>query len=77
MVSTLITRPDDSKAARIVVVMQRVHEDDLVGYLLEQGGFEVLNLPARDDDQVDALVQGMAWKRLDFDFQQSGRVIWR
>ncbi|MDR6306124.1 putative phage terminase large subunit-like protein [Nitrobacter vulgaris] len=33
-------------AARIVVVMQRVHEEDLVGYLLDQGGFEVLNLPA-------------------------------
>jgi predicted phage terminase large subunit-like protein len=44
--STLVTRPDDKKAARIVVVMQRVHEEDLVGYLLEQGGFEVLNLPA-------------------------------
>ncbi len=26
--------------------MQRVHEDDLAGYLQEQGGFEVLNLPA-------------------------------
>ena len=26
--------------------MQRVHQDDLVGYLQEQGGFEVLNLPA-------------------------------
>ena len=26
--------------------MQRVHENDLVGYLQEQGGFEVLNLPA-------------------------------
>src|SRR5689334_8014699 len=25
---------------------QRVHEEDLVDYLLEQGGFEVLNLPA-------------------------------
>jgi predicted phage terminase large subunit-like protein len=44
--STLVTRPDDKMAARIVVVMQRVHEEDLVGYLLEQGGFEVLNLPA-------------------------------
>ena len=44
--STLVTRPDDKKAARIVVVMQRVHERDLVGYLQEQGGFEVLNLPA-------------------------------
>lgn len=35
--STLVTRPDDKMAARIVVVMQRVHEDDLVGYLLERG----------------------------------------
>ena len=26
--------------------LQRVHENDLVGYLQEQGGFEVLNLPA-------------------------------
>jgi predicted phage terminase large subunit-like protein len=44
--NTLVTRPDDKKAARIVVVMQRVHEGDLVGYLQEQGGFEILNLPA-------------------------------
>ena len=44
--STLVTRPDDKRRSRIVVVMQRIHEEDLVGYLLEQGGFEVLNLPA-------------------------------
>jgi hypothetical protein len=44
--STLVTRPDDKKATRIVVVMQRVHHEDLVGYLLQEGGFEVLNLPA-------------------------------
>src|SRR5207249_5768719 len=44
--STLLSRGDDKTKTRIVVVMQRVHEDDLVGYLLEQGGFEVLNLPA-------------------------------
>ena len=44
--STLLSRGDDKTATRIVVVMQRVHENDLVGYLQEQGGFEVLNLPA-------------------------------
>jgi hypothetical protein len=27
-------------------VQQRVHRNELVGYLPEQGGFEVLNLPA-------------------------------
>ena len=44
--STLLSRADDKKAARIVLVMQRVHQDDLAGYLQEKGGFEVLNLPA-------------------------------
>jgi hypothetical protein len=44
--STLLSRADGKKAARIVLVMQRVHQDDLAGYLREQGGFEVLNLPA-------------------------------
>jgi hypothetical protein len=29
--STLVTRPDDKQAARILLVMQRIHVDDLVG----------------------------------------------
>jgi hypothetical protein len=45
--STMVTRPDDKQAARTMVVMQRIHVDDLVGYLMENdAGFEVLSLPA-------------------------------
>jgi len=45
--STLSTRPDDKQVARILVVMQRIHVDDLVGHLLESdAGYEVLSLPA-------------------------------
>jgi predicted phage terminase large subunit-like protein len=45
--STLSTRADDKQTARTVVVMQRIHVNDLVGHLLEtNAGFEVLNLPA-------------------------------
>lgn len=44
--STLLSRGDDKSKTRIVVVMQRVHQNDLVGYLQEQGGFDILNLPA-------------------------------
>jgi len=45
--STLVTRPDDKQVARILVVMQRIHVDDLVGYLLDNdAGFELLSLPA-------------------------------
>jgi hypothetical protein len=42
--STPLTRGDDKTTTRIVVVMQRVHQNDLVGYLQEQGGFDVLRL---------------------------------
>jgi len=44
--STLLSRGDDKKKTRIVLAMQRVHQNDLAGYLQEQGGFEVLNFPA-------------------------------
>src|SRR6266403_5727164 len=44
--STLLSRADDKTKARIVLVMQRVHQNDLAGYLQDQGGFELLNLPA-------------------------------
>jgi predicted phage terminase large subunit-like protein len=45
--NTLSTRADDKQIARMVVVMQRIHVDDLVGHLLEtEAGFEHLNLPA-------------------------------
>jgi len=63
--STLLTRPDDKKVARIVVVMQRVHEEDLVGYLLEQGGFDVLNLPAiAQSASTFDLGNGQSYERL-------------
>ena len=57
--STLLSRGDDKTATRIVVVMQRVHQNDLVGYLQEQGGFEILNLPAIA--QKNALLRRMRW----------------
>jgi hypothetical protein len=44
--NTLLTRLDDKVADAIVVAMQRLHMDDLVGHLLEQGGWTHLTLPA-------------------------------
>jgi predicted phage terminase large subunit-like protein len=40
------TRLNDPKSAARVVVMQRCHQQDLSGHLLEQGGWEHLCLPA-------------------------------
>ena len=44
--TTLATRLNDKQRGVIVVVMQRLHEDDLAGYLLDQGGWHHLDLPA-------------------------------
>ena len=44
--NTLLTRLDNKTEDAIIVVMQRLHMDDLVGHLLEQGGWTHLNLPA-------------------------------
>jgi predicted phage terminase large subunit-like protein len=43
---TLYPRLDDKARDSIVLVMQRLHLDDLAGYLLEKGGWHHLNLPA-------------------------------
>lgn len=44
--TTLATRLNDKRRGVIVLVMQRLHEDDLAGYLLGQGGWHHLDLPA-------------------------------
>lgn len=43
---TFSTRLDDKKKGVIVLVMQRLHERDLAGHLLEKNGWERLVLPA-------------------------------
>lgn len=44
--NTLLSRLDNKADDAIIVVTQRLHIDDLVGHLLEQGGWTVLSLPA-------------------------------
>ncbi len=43
---TFSTRLNNKKKGAIIVVMQRLHVDDLTGYLLKKRGWEVLSLPA-------------------------------
>jgi predicted phage terminase large subunit-like protein len=43
---TLLSRLNMKTEDAIIVVMQRLHVDDLVGYLLEQEGWEHLDIPA-------------------------------
>lgn len=44
--NTLASRLNNKVEGAIVIVMQRLHEDDLAGHLLEAGGWQHLCLPA-------------------------------
>jgi predicted phage terminase large subunit-like protein len=44
--TTLLSRLDSKSEGAVVMVMQRLHEDDLAGRLLEKGGWEVLKIAA-------------------------------
>jgi predicted phage terminase large subunit-like protein len=42
----LVSRLNDKQTGSIIAVMQRLHEDDLAGHLIRQGGWEHLDMPA-------------------------------
>jgi predicted phage terminase large subunit-like protein len=43
---TLVSRLNDKRKGCIIIIMQRLHEDDLVGHVLQQGGWRLLKFPA-------------------------------
>jgi predicted phage terminase large subunit-like protein len=69
--NTLLSRLDDKRTGAIVVVMQRVHMDDLTGFLIEQSDdWTVLTLPAiADSDEVIQRWEGEPY------FRKAGDVL--
>jgi hypothetical protein len=54
--NTLMSRLDSKEKGIIIVVQQRVHLNDLSGYLIESGGWAVLSLPAiAEQDETVAI----------------------
>lgn len=43
---TLVSRLNDKERGCVIVMMQRLHEDDLVGHLLKRESWDVLSFPA-------------------------------
>jgi predicted phage terminase large subunit-like protein len=43
---TLYSRLNNKQTGCIIIIMQRLHEDDLVGHVLQQGGWKLLRFPA-------------------------------
>lgn len=50
--NTFSSRLNNKKNGAIIVVMQRLHENDLSGHLLEKGGWVHLNLPAIFEEET-------------------------
>jgi len=53
---TLLSRLNDKASGCIIIVMQRLHQDDLVGHVLEQEDWEVVSFPAiAEDNEVHVI----------------------
>jgi predicted phage terminase large subunit-like protein len=65
------TRVNDPKTAAKVVVMQRCHQQDLSGHLLEQGGWEHLCLPAEYEGPIRPTSIGWSDPR-----QEHSELLW-
>jgi hypothetical protein len=55
--NTLYSRLNNKHNGCIIVIMQRLHEDDLVGHILEQEGWEVVSFPAIAEQDDEYLVR--------------------
>lgn len=61
---TLITRLNSKKTGRIIMIMQRLHEDDLVGHVLGLGDWKVLRFPAiAERDETYEIVSPLTGRR--------------
>lgn len=62
--NTLSSRLNDKAKGAILLVMQRLHEEDLAGHLLESGGWDHLSLPAiAETDEHVPLGGGRLYER--------------
>ena len=54
--NTLLSRLNDKATGCIIIIMQRLHQEDLVGHVLEQEPWEVLSFPAiAEQDETFAI----------------------
>lgn len=62
--TSLASRLDDKTRGSIILVMQRIHEDDLAGHLLAAGGWVHLSLPAiAETDEAIPIGRGRLHQR--------------
>ncbi len=55
--NTLLSRLNDKANGRMVIIMQRLHQEDLVGHVLEQEPWDVLSFPAIAEQDERFLIE--------------------
>jgi predicted phage terminase large subunit-like protein len=64
---TLYSRQNDKRRGAIVIIMQRLHEDDLVGHVLGQEQWEILSFPAiaeKDEEhRIETILEPRCFSR--------------
>jgi len=71
--NTLVSRLNSKESGIIIIVMQRLHQDDLVGHALGQQDWEVLSFPAIAEEDEVHLIEN-AWGRRRFE-RKFGEVL--
>jgi predicted phage terminase large subunit-like protein len=59
----IASRLDNPTKGAIIVVQQRLHEDDLSGYLLRRGGWIHINMPLVAEDSTTQRIAAVVWTR--------------
>ena len=61
---TLVTRLNNKETGVIIMVMQRLHQDDLVGHVMAQENWEVLSFPAiAEEDEIHLIESPLGRRR--------------
>jgi predicted phage terminase large subunit-like protein len=60
---TLYSRLNDKQQGAIVLIMHRLHEDDLTGHVLAQEDWEIVRLPAIAEDDETIVVDDLLGRR--------------
>jgi len=61
---TLYSRLNDKENGAIILIMHRLHEDDLVGHVLAQEDWEVVRLPAIAEEDETHRIDTLAGPRI-------------
>jgi len=61
--NTLLSRLNDKGTGCIMIIMQRLHQDDLVGHVSEQENWEIVNFPAIAEEDSSVIIHSALGKR--------------